>query len=72
MKDIAARRQLRVAYNSMFRSIFGFHFHESVSDLQAQLERPTWEALVEKRCESFMRALCHSENNVIGRIISLH
>ena len=47
-------RKLRVAYNSMFRQIFGYRRSESVTDLQHQLGRPTWEELVEKRKTKFL------------------
>ena len=43
------RRQLRVAYNSLFRKIFHYRWSESVTALQSFLGRPTWEQLVEKR-----------------------
>ena len=48
------RRQLRVAYNSLFRRIFQYRWSESVSALQAFLERPTWEQLVERRRNGFL------------------
>ena len=41
------RRQLRVAYNSLYRKIFGYRWSESVSALQSFLGRPTWEQLVQ-------------------------
>ena len=47
------RRSLRVAYNSVFRKIFGFHHYESVTNLQHALGRPTWEELVKKRESGF-------------------
>ena len=43
------RRQMRVAYNSIFRKLFGYRYFESVTNLQHALGRPTWEELVEKR-----------------------
>ena len=47
-------RKMRVAYNSIFRQIFGYRRSESVTDLQHQLGRPTWEELVERRSSKFM------------------
>ena len=47
------RRQLRVAYNSVFRKLFSFRWSQSVSALQSFLGRLTWEQIVEKRCNSF-------------------
>ena len=47
------RRSLRVAYNSVFRKIFGFRHYESVTNLQHALGRPTWEELVKKRESGF-------------------
>ena len=48
------RRQLRVAYNSLYRKIFGYRWSESVSALQTFLGRPTWEQLIEKRRQGFV------------------
>lgn len=48
------RRRLRVAYNSLFRKLFGYRQWESVSDLQHALFRPTWEELVAQRTKKFM------------------
>ena len=47
------RRQLRVAYNSVFRRIWDYRRFESVRRLQAFLGRPTWEDLLEKRIKKF-------------------
>ena len=47
-------RKLRVAYNAIFRQIFGYRRSESVTDLQHQLGRPTWEELVDKRTNKFL------------------
>ena len=44
--DRNERRSLRVAYNSVFRKIFGYRQFESVTNLQHALGRPTWEELV--------------------------
>ena len=49
------RRSLRVAYNSVFRKIFGYRIFESVSNLQHSLGRQTWEELVERSCRNFLR-----------------
>ena len=48
------RRQLRVAYNSLFRKLFCYRWTESVSALQSFLGRPTWEELVDKRRANFV------------------
>ena len=64
--DRDERRQLRVAYNSVFRKIFGYRWSESVSALQRFLERPTWEQLVEKRVLNFYtRAVQHPLANAL-------
>ena len=49
VRDPDERRQLRVAYNSVFRKIFGYTRRESVTELQHALNRPTWEELTERR-----------------------
>ena len=56
MTDIAdrtERRSLRVAYNSIFRKIFGYRHFESVTNLQHALGRYTWEELIERRSNGF-------------------
>ena len=55
--DPDERRQLRVAYNSVFRKIFSYRWRDSVTALQAFLNRPTWEQLVEKRRSGFFNRL---------------
>ena len=52
--DRDERRSLRVAYNSVFRQIFGYRRFESVSNLQHALGRLTWEETVEKRSKNFL------------------
>ena len=53
VSDRDAHRQLRVAYNSVFRRIFNYRPWQSVRELQSFLSRPTWEELVEKRVSKF-------------------
>ena len=66
VSDRDIRRQLRVAYNSVFRRIFNYRTWQSVSQLQSLLSRPTWEELLEKRTEKF----CYSiRNNSIINVI---
>ena len=50
-------RQLRVAYNAIYRKLFGFSYRESVTALQHALDRPTWEEMIEKRKNSFAQRL---------------
>ena len=63
------KRQLRVAYNSVFRKIFGYRWSQSVSNLQSFLSRPTWEELVEKRKNSFIARLSHSHSDSLARFM---
>jgi hypothetical protein len=58
--------KLRVAYNSVFRRIFGFRRFNSVRELQQFLVRPTWEELVEARAESFTRKLKYCNNKIVN------
>ena len=55
--DRDERRRLRVAYNSIFRKLFGYRNWESVTELQHALNRPTWEELTEKRTAIFMQTV---------------
>ena len=59
--DRDIRRKLRVAYNSVFRRVFGYRNSDSVTDLQHQLGRPTWEELIERRNANFMTRLSYSD-----------
>ena len=61
------RRSLRVAYNSVFRKIFGYRIFESVSNLQCSLNRWTWEDLVESRRVGFLRRARTCDCNTLVR-----
>ena len=63
------RRQLRVAYNSVFRKIFGYRWSESVTALQSFLGRPTWEQLVEKRRNGFVNRLRKLDHQALPLIL---
>ena len=69
--DRDERRSLRVAYNAVFRRIFGYKSSESVTDLQHLLSRPTWEELVEQRAQNFRKkaSLCHLNTLVYAAYI---
>ena len=60
------RRSLRVAYNCIFRKIFGYRVFESVTNLQHSLNRCTWEELIERRQSGFLRRAraCSNESLV--------
>ena len=49
------KRSLRVAYNAIFRKLFGYRWFESVTDLQHSLGRKTWEELCETRRHCFLQ-----------------
>ena len=55
-------RSLRVAYNSIFRKIFGYRIFESVTELQHALGRKTWEELIEKRKRIFIDRILLKNN----------
>ena len=61
------RRQLRVAYNSVFRKLFNYRWSQSVTNLQGFLSRPTWEELVERRKDSFHARLYHNGGDCLAR-----
>ena len=63
------RRSLRVAYNSVFRKIFGYRHFESVTNLQHALGRPTWKELVEKRTAGFFARARKCDNNSLVRLL---
>ena len=61
------RRQLRVAYNSLFRRIFNYRRSESVTALQHFLSRPTWEELIDKRRSGFTQRLASCSHQSLAR-----
>ena len=63
------RRQLRVAYNSLFRKIFNYRWSESVSSLHSFLNRPTGEQLVEKRRQNFIRRVQKADPSALSYIL---
>ena len=60
------RRQLRVAYNSVYRKIFGYRRSQSVSELQRFLGKPTWEELLETRKNKFHQRLSDNTDNSLA------
>ena len=69
VKNRDERRQLRVAYNSVFRKLFGYRWSQSVSALQSFLGRHTWEELVEKRRDSFYARIRRAGGNTLPYIL---
>ena len=67
VKDQAEKRQLRVAYNAVYRKMFGYSYRESVTLLQHTLGRPTWEELVEDKKRKFCVRLASCPTNSLAR-----
>ena len=65
------RRSLRVAYNSIFRKLFGYRYFESVTNLQHALGRPTWEELIERRKSGFESRVRSCDDASLVRALSL-
>ena len=63
-------RSLRVAYNAIFRRIFGYRLFESVSNVQRTLGRKTWEELTESRRSGFFLRLQASERDTLVHTLS--
>ena len=59
-------RQLRVAYNSLFRRIFHYRWCESVTALQHFLGRSTWEELVERRRTGFLNRVRQAGSQLLS------
>ena len=64
------KRQLRFAYNSIFRKIFGYRWLESVTALQEFLGHPTWEQLIEKRQSSFHKRIVNGKDCLRRRLMT--
>ena len=64
--DARERSKIRAAYNSVFRRIFGYRNYESVTELQLNLARPTWELLLDDIKSNFHQriASCHADSPV--------
>ena len=60
------RRQLRVAYNAVFRKIFRYRWSQSVTALQNFLGKPTWEQLIEKRRSAFVNRINSASSNSLA------
>ena len=63
------RRSLRVAYNAIFRKIFGYRYFESVTNLQHALGRPTWEELIEVRKSGFVARARTCDDDSLVKIL---
>ena len=67
------RRQMRVAYNSVYRKLFGYSYRESVTILQHSLKRFTWEELIENRKSSFIdRCRLCSYHSLVGTCVRIN
>ena len=69
--SIADRRQMsrmRAAYNSIYRKIFNYSYRESVTNLQHTLGRPTWEELIAKRKNNFVKHASRLPVNSLVRV----
>ena len=67
------RRSLRVAYNSIFRKLFGYWQFESVTNLQHFLGRQTWEELIDRTKSGFLqRTLLCTEGTLVRELRHLY
>ena len=60
------RRRLRVAYKSIYRKTFNYRPRKSVTALQHNLHRPTWEELLNSRREKFRNRI--AENDFLSQL----
>ena len=70
--DRNEKRSLRVAYNSIFRKIFGYRYSESVTALQGFLEKPTWEQLIDGRKRKFENRVRLGNRNSLACAFFVH
>ena len=59
---------LVVAYNAVYRKMFGYSYRESVTLLQHTLNRPTWEELIHKRKADFQIRLRQCPIDSLARL----
>ena len=70
ISDRKQKSKMRVAYNSVFRKLFNYFWRDSVTNLQHELGRPTWEELIEKRTNRFLSKINLFPSNSLTRIVS--
>ena len=70
VSDRDDKRQLRVAYNAIYRKIFHYAYWESVTNLQHVLGRLTWEELTEKRQTKFLSQCRLFDENTLVHALS--
>ena len=68
--DRKQRSKMRVAYNSAFRKLFNYSWRESVTNLQHELGRSTWEELIGKRKHKFLSKIALFPIDSLTRIVS--
>ena len=68
--DKKQKSKMRVAYNSIFRKLFGYSWRESVTELQHALGRPTWEELIAARKNNFLKKCQQHPRGSLVRILS--
>ena len=71
VNDRDDKRQLHVAYKAIFRKIFRYSYHESVTNLQHVLGRLTWEELTDKRQAKFMNRCRQFNDNSLVHALSM-
>ena len=64
--DKKQKSKMRVAYNSIFRKLFGYSWRESVTELQHALGRPTWEELIAARKKQFPEKVSTTSTGIVG------
>ena len=64
------KRSFRVAYNSVFRRLFGYRQFESVTNLQHAMGRKTWEELVECRQSNFMKKIGNCASDTLISVVA--
>ena len=69
--DHDARRQMRVAYNAIYRKLFGHSYRESVTLLQHSLGRLTWEEFVDNLTVE-RKTLSDAADNTLQKLSSTH
>ena len=62
--------QLRIAYNAIYRKLFGYSYRESVTALQHALNRTTWEELIEIRRNNFIQRCRRCPPHTLVRVFN--
>ena len=64
-------QQMRVAYNAIFRKVFGYRRNESVAELQHHFGYLSWDELVKSRQAAFKKKKAKQADGLVASLLNL-